>query len=58
MPRMSVRFSMNSDEACQVNLQYHSRNNVLTPSDKIIMLLQYDVKTRAKQSLVNLKNME
>jgi hypothetical protein len=53
LPQMTVKFSVNTDKNCEVNLQFHSRN--LTLTDNIINSLKEDLIARSKIALANLK---
>lgn len=55
LPQMTVRFSVDEDNHCYLDLQYHSRNPELTERSEVITALQEDLITRAKAGLVRLK---
>jgi len=55
LPQMQVTFSVNEDNSCEINLQYHSRNSVLTSGSDIIIALREDLNIRANQGITKLK---
>jgi len=56
LPQMTVTFSVNQDQSCQMNLQYHSRNPALTSTCDIVIALKENLNHRAKIGVANLKS--
>jgi len=55
LPQMTVKFSVNQDQNCQMDLQYHSRSLDLTPTSDIVIVLKEDLKARANKGMAKLK---
>jgi len=55
LPQMKVTFSVNEEDVCEVNLQYHSRNPELTAASDIGMALREDLSIRANKGVAKLK---
>jgi len=55
LPQMKVTFSVNEDEMCEVNLQYHTRNPELTLTSDIVIALRKDLSIRANKGVAKLK---
>jgi carbon monoxide dehydrogenase subunit G len=55
LPQMTVVFSIDEENHCEVRLKYHSRNPELTPTSHIIMALREDLTIRANKGVAKLK---
>ncbi|EPJ49743.1 MAG: hypothetical protein OFPI_22830 [Osedax symbiont Rs2] len=55
LTQMTVRFTVDQQNNCNVNLQYHSRNPELTSASDMIIALKADLAVRALQGVATLK---